>query len=310
MNLIWRNGVKKSFMGIFASIAALFVSIVTASAAEPGGWAIWHPTPVSKMMESIEWFDAYTFWFIGPITLFVLGLLVIVYIRFNEKRNTVPSTVTHNALIEIVWTALPIVILIMIAIPSFDLLNRQLAPKAEPDMTIKATGYQWYWGYEYQDGSEISFESVLIGREKFSNPSAAIEEREEYGKTDEAMYPYLLAVDNELVVPVGKTVRVLVTAEDVIHAFAMPSMGLKLDGVPGRMNETWFKAEREGIYYGQCSELCGKDHAYMPIAIRVVSDDQFAAWKAAAASDVDAANKALMAAIDDAQASVNVAVKQ
>jgi cytochrome c oxidase subunit 2 len=310
MNLIWRNGVKKSFIGIFASIAALFVSIGSAGAAEQNGWAIWHQTPVTKMMGDIEWFDAYTFWFIGPITLLVLALLFIVYFRFNEKRNPVPSTVTHNTFIEIAWTVLPIVVLFMIAVPSFDLLNRQLAPKAEPDMTIKATGYQWYWGYEYQDGSEISFDSVLIGREKFTNPAAAKTEREEYGKTDEAKYPYLLAVDNELVVPVGKTVRVLVTAEDVIHAFAMPAMGLKIDGVPGRMNETWFKAEREGIYYGQCSELCGKDHAYMPIAIRVVSDAQFATWKAAAASDVDAANKALMAAVEDGKASLKVAVKQ
>jgi cytochrome c oxidase subunit 2 len=310
MNLIWRNGVKKSFVGIFASIAALFVSIGSVLAAEQDGWAFWHQTPVTKMMGDIEWFDAYTFWFIGPITLLVLALLFIVYFRFNDKSNPDPSTVTHNTLLEVVWTVLPIVVLFMIAVPSFDLLNRQLAPKAEPDMTIKATGYQWYWGYEYQDGSEISFDSVLIGREKFTDPAAAKQEREEYGKTDEAQYPYLLAVDNELVVPVGKTVRVLVTAEDVIHAFAMPSMGLKLDGVPGRMNETWFKAEREGIYYGQCSELCGKDHAYMPIAIRVVSDAQFATWKAAAASDVDAANKALMAAVEDGKTSLNVAVKQ
>jgi cytochrome c oxidase subunit 2 len=310
MNLIWRNGVKKSFIGIFASIAALFVSIGSAGAAEQDGWAIWHQTPVTKMMGDIEWFDAYTFWFIVPITVLVFVLLAIVVIRFNEKTNPVPSTVTHNTFIEIAWTVLPIVVLFMIAVPSFDLLNRQLAPKAEPDMTIKATGYQWYWGYEYQDGSEISFDSVLIGREKFTNPAAAKTEREEYGKTDEAKYPYLLAVDNELVVPVGKTVRVLVTAEDVIHAFAMPAMGLKIDGVPGRMNETWFKAEREGIYYGQCSELCGKDHAYMPIAIRVVSDAQFATWKAAAASDVDAANKALMAAVEDVKASLEVAVKQ
>ena len=310
MNLIWRNGVKKSFMGIFASIAALFVSIGSAIAAEQDGWAIWHQTPVTQMMRDIEWFDAYTIWFIGPISALVLVLLAIIVFRYNEKRNPVPSTFTHNTMLEIVWTVLPIVILFMIAVPSFDLLNRQLAPKAEPDMTVKATGYQWYWGYEYQDGSEISFDSVLIGREKYSNPAAAVKEREEYGKTDEAKYPYLLAVDNELVVPVNKTVRVLVTAEDVLHSFAMPSMGLKIDGVPGRMNETWFKAEREGIYYGQCSELCGKDHAFMPIAIRVVSEAQFATWKATAANDVEAANKALMAAVEDSKASLNVAVKQ
>ncbi|MCP4070212.1 MAG: cytochrome c oxidase subunit II, partial [Hyphomicrobiales bacterium] len=204
----------------------------------------------------------------------------------------------------------PIIILVMIAIPSFDLLNRQIDPKAEPDMTIKATGSQWYWGYEYQDEDDLSFDSVLIGREKYSDPDTAKEEREEYGKSDEDKYPYLLAVDNELVVPVGKTVRVLVTAADVIHAFAVPALGIKIDGVPGRMNETWFKADREGLFYGQCSELCGRDHGFMPIAVRVVSEEQFTAWKAAAIEDIDAANKALMASVNGADASIRIAAKQ
>ena len=155
-------------------------------------------------------------------------------------------------------------------------------------MTVKATGYQWYWGYEYQDGDELSFDSIML-----RDGEAA-----DYGKQDLAQYPRLLAVDNELVVPVGKMVRVLVTAADVIHSFAMPSFGVKVDGVPGRTNETWFKAEREGLFYGQCSELCGRDHAFMPIAIRVVSDAQFEAWKAAAADDLESANAALMASID------------
>jgi cytochrome c oxidase subunit 2 len=310
MNLIWRNDVRKSFAGMIAFASTLLAFTAAALSAELKNWAIWHQPAASDMMERIEWFDAYTFWFIGPITVFVMILLVTVMIRFRAKANPVPTTTTHNSLVEVVWTVVPVIILVMIAIPSFDLLNRQLDPKTEPDMTIKAVGYQWYWGYEYQDGSEITFDSVLIGREKYSNPAAAKQERDEYGKSDEDKYPYLMAVDNELVVPVSKTVRVLVTAADVLHAFTVPALGFKMDAVPGRMNETWFKADREGLFYGQCSELCGKDHAYMPVAIRVVSDEQFAAWKAAAASDVESANKALMAAVEGAGASLKVAAKR
>lgn len=310
MNLIWRDDVKKSFAGIFAFAATSFALTAFASATELKEWAMWHQPAASEMMERIEWFDAYTFWFIIPITIFVTALMALTMYRFRAKANPVPTTTTHNTLVEVVWTVVPIIILIMIAIPSFDLLNRQIDPKAEPDMTIKAVGYQWYWGYEYQDGSEISYDSVLIGREKYSDPAAAKQELEEYGKTDEDMYPYLLTVDNELVVPVGKTVRVLVTAADVIHAFTVPALGFKMDAVPGRMNETWFKADREGLFLGQCSELCGKDHAYMPIAIRVVSEDQFTTWKAAAADDIEAANKALMASVGGADASLKIAAKQ
>jgi cytochrome c oxidase subunit 2 len=310
MNLIWRNEVKKSFAGSAVFFATIFNYSALAFGAELRDWAIWHQPAASEMMERIEWFDAYIFWFIVPITLFVMALLFLVMIRFNAKANPVPSTTTHNLYVELVWTIVPIVILMMIAVPSFNLLARQINPPTEPDMTIKAVGYQWYWGYEYQDGTEISFESVLIGREKYSNPDAAKKERDEYGKSDEDMYPYLMAVDNELVVPVGKTVRVLVTAADVIHAFTVPSLGFKIDAVPGRMNEIWFKANREGLFYGQCSELCGRDHAFMPIAIRVVSEEQFATWKSVAAGDVESANKALMAAVEGVNASLKVAAKQ
>lgn len=310
MKLIGRNGVKKSFVGTFALVATLFAFTASAFSAELKEWAVWFQPPASDMMERIEWFGAYTFWFIGPISLFVTLLLAWVMIRYRAKNNPNPTKTSHNTLIEVVWTVVPIIVLVMIAIPSFDLLNRQIDPKGEPDMTVKAVGYQWYWGYEYQDDSEISFDSVLIGREKYTDPAAAIEEREEYGKSDEDKYPYLLAVDNEFVVPVGKMVRVLVTASDVIHSFAVPAFGFKMDAVPGRLNETWFKAEREGLFYGQCSELCGKDHAYMPIAIRVVSDEQFTAWKAAAVDDIESANKALMAAVGDADASLKMAAKQ
>ncbi len=271
-----------------AAMGALMTSVATGFAAQPTPWQMWHQPAGSEMMARIEWFDLYTFWFIVPITIFVMILLGIVMTKYSAKNNPTPSRTSHNTLIEVIWTVAPIVILVAIAIPSFDLLDRQLAPEQEPDMTVKATGYQWYWGYEYQDGEEVSFDSVMLREGDFADA----------GKTDKSIYPRLLAVDNELVVPVGKMVRVLVTAADVIHNFAMPAFGLKMDGIPGRLNETWFKAEREGLYYGQCSELCGRDHAFMPIAIRVVSQEQFDAWKAAAAGDLESANKALIASVE------------
>lgn len=238
------------------------------------------------MMARVEWFDLYTLYFIIPISVLVMALLLIVMIRFRKGANPVASKTSHNSVVEAAWTIVPIIILVLIAVPSFDLLKRQLAPTEEPGLTVKATGYQWYWGYEYQDESELSFDSIML-REG---------EAAEYGKEDKAVYPRLLAVDNELVVPVGTMVRVLVTAADVIHSFTVPAFGFKMDAVPGRVNETWFKADREGLYYGQCSELCGRDHAFMPIAVRVVSPQQFDVWKAAAADDLEDANRELMAA--------------
>ncbi len=279
-------------MKLVSLLTAAFGTTLSAAgsayAAQPEPWQMWHQPAATDIMTRISWFDAYTFWFITPITIFVMILLGIVVTRFSAKNNPNPSRTSHNTLIEVVWTVAPIVILIAIAIPSFDLLDRQLAPEEQPEMTVKATGYQWYWGYEYQDGEALSYDSIMMKED----------EREATGKTDKAAYPRLLAVDNELVVPVNKMVRVLVTAADVIHNFAMPSFGLKMDAIPGRMNETWFKAEREGMYYGQCSELCGRDHAFMPIAIRVVSQEQFDAWRAAAAGSLEDANKALMAATE------------
>jgi cytochrome c oxidase subunit 2 len=187
-------------------------------------------------------------------------LLVIVIVRFNARANPIPSRTTHNTLIEIAWTIIPIVILMVIAVPSFKLLFFQLNIPAA-DLTVKATGKQWYWSYNYPDNGQIEFDSLMLKE----------------GERKEGQ-PRLLAVDNEMVVPVNKTVRVITTGADVIHSFAVPSFGIKIDAVPGRINETWFKATREGIYYGQCSELCGKDHAYMPIAVHVVSEQAFAAW--------------------------------
>jgi cytochrome c oxidase subunit 2 len=297
-----------------ALVSLLFAS--SALAAQPVDWQMSFQPAATGIMEEIAWFERYTLWFIVPITLFVLALLVICVVRFRRGANPVPSKTSHNTLIEVVWTVAPVVILLFLAIPSFQLLSAQYDPPEEAALTIKATGYQWYWGYEYQPAAVDAVaegEAAVEGEE----PAAPVEvvfdsimlqegDREAAGKTDLAAYPRLLAVDNEVVVPVNQTVRLLVTAGDVLHSFAMPAFGVKMDAVPGRLNETWFRAEREGLYYGQCSELCGKDHAFMPIAIRVVSQEQFDGWMTAAASDIAGANRELLAAIE-ADASVDVA---
>ncbi len=199
---------------------------------------------------------------ITVICLVVLALLGWCIFRFNEHANPTPSRTTHNTLLEVAWTIVPVLILVVIAIPSFRLLTRQLViPK--PDMVIKATGKQWYWSYDYpkDQAGGFGFDSALLD-EKDMKPGDI----------------RLLSVDNEAVVPVDKVVEVQVTGADVIHSFIVQSLGIRMDAVPGRLNTTWFKAEREGIYYGQCSKLCGKDHAYMPIAVRVVSQPQYEAW--------------------------------
>lgn len=284
----------------YAVLAALGCLLLASSAFadQPVEWQKGLQPAATSVMEEIRWFEQYTLWFIVPITLFVLLLLVIVVVKFRESANPVPSKTSHNTAIEVVWTVGPVIILLFLAVPSFQLLTKQLVPTEEPELTIKATGYQWYWGYEYQVGEEpVSFDSLMLQE---GDRAAA-------GKEDKSVYPRLLAVDNEIVVPVGKHVRLLVTAGDVIHAFAMPAFGVKIDAVPGRLNETWFKADREGLFYGQCSELCGKDHAYMPIAIRVVSQEKFDTWLAAAATNVGEANKALMASVEGAEKSVAVA---
>lgn len=261
-----------------------------AFAAQPTPWQMDLQPAVTPIMEQIRWFEDYTLWFIVPITIFVMILLAYVMYRFSEKRNPVPSRTSHNTAIEIVWTVGPVLILLGLLFPSLQLLNAQFNPPEEPTLTVKATGYQWYWGYEYQLGEDqaVTFDAVLLKDE----------DRAAQGKEDLAAYPRLLAVDNEMVVPAGTTVRLLVTASDVLHAFAMPAFGVKMDAVVGRLNETWFKAEKEGLYYGQCSELCGKDHAYMPIAVRVVSPDKYNSWIETAKTDLPGANKALMAAIE------------
>jgi cytochrome c oxidase subunit 2 len=227
---------------------------------QPSPWQIGLQQSASPVMDNIIWFHDFLLYIITGIAGFVLVLLVVVMVRFNARTNPIPSRTTHNTLIEIAWTLIPIVILMFIAVPSFKLLFFQLnVPSA--DLTVKATGKQWYWSYSYPDNGQFEFDSLMLKED----------ERKE-GQ------PRLLAVDNEMVVPVNKTVRVITTGSDVIHSFAVPSFGIKIDAVPGRINETWFTATREGVYYGQCSELCGKDHAFMPIAVRAVSEQAFSAW--------------------------------
>jgi len=222
---------------------------------QPAPWEFRLQESASPVMDSIASFHDYLSVLITLITLFVLGLLAFVVVKFNAKANPVPSKTTHNTLIEVAWTLIPVLILVSIAVPSFRLLFEELdIPKA--DLTVKATGKQWYWSYAYPDNGKFEFDSLLVQDKQ----------------------PRLLGVDNELVVPVNKVVRVQVTGADVIHSFAVPAFGIKIDAIPGRLNETWFKATRTGMFYGQCSELCGRDHAFMPIAVHVVSDQEFAAW--------------------------------
>ena len=254
-------------MGLFKSIAFRSAAILAglagfsapALANKPEPWQLGFQEAATQNMSMITDFNNFLLILMTAITVFVLGLMVFVMLRFNSKANPNPSSTTHNTLVEVVWTVVPIIILVVIAIPSFRLLYFQ-RDIPEADMTVKAVGYQWYWGYEYPDHGDFAFDSLMLSDEERGDQ------------------PRLLATDTAMVVPVDTTVRVVVTAADVLHAFAMPAFGLKIDAVPGRLNETWFKAEKTGTFYGQCSELCGIRHAFMPIRIEVVSKEEFAAW--------------------------------
>jgi cytochrome c oxidase subunit 2 len=238
-----------------AGTAFLACGTAFAELGQPAPWEYKLQGSVTEVMDYITWFHNWLFVLITIITLFVLALLVIVVIKFNARANPVPSRTTHNTLIEVAWTLIPVLILVTVAIPSFRLLFLELdIPKA--DLTIKATGKQWYWSYAYPDNGKFEFDSLMAADKQ----------------------PRLLGVDNEMVVPVNKVIRVQTIGADVIHSFAVPAFGIKIDAIPGRLNETWFKATKTGMFYGQCSELCGKDHAFMPIAVKVVSDQDFAAW--------------------------------
>ncbi|EDZ59736.1 cytochrome c oxidase, subunit II [Candidatus Pelagibacter sp. HTCC7211] len=244
-------------------ILFIILSYFVASSAianQPKDWQLgFQEAASSSMREIVNFHDKLLLPIIIAISVFVLFLMVYACIRFRASRNPNPSTTTHNVAVEVLWTLIPCLILIVMAVPSFKILYKQdTIPKA--DVTVKAIGYQWYWGYEYPD-ENIIFDSYMIETKDL--------------KKDQ---PRLLAVDNEVVVPVNKVVKVLITANDVLHAWALPSFGVKRDAVPGRINETWFKAEKVGTYYGQCSELCGIKHAFMPITVRVVSDEEYQEW--------------------------------
>ena len=219
--------------------------------------------PVTELARDIQWLDNVLLVIITLISIFVSALLVWVFIRYNRKANPIPSSTTHNTPIEILWTIVPVFILIGIGIISLPILLKQLRIP-ESDVVIKATGAQWYWSYDYPQ-HDFSFDSVMLEKE----------ELEKFGYSQDE---YLLATDNPVVVPVNKNITVQVTASDVIHAWKIMSFGVHQDGVPGRLAELWFKPEKEGIYFGQCSELCGLNHSYMPIVVKVVSQEEYEAW--------------------------------
>ena len=244
---------------ILLIISSFFITLEV-FANQPKEWQLGFQNPASDSMRDIVSFhNNLLLPIIIAISVFVLFLMLYACVRFRASANPIPSKRTHNVTVEILWTLIPCLILIVMAVPSFKILYKQdTIPKA--DLTIKAVGYQWYWGYEYPD-ENIIFDSYMIEEKDL--------------KADQ---PRLLAVDNEVVVPVNKVVKVLITANDVLHAWALPAFGVKRDAVPGRINETWFKAEKEGTYYGQCSELCGIKHAFMPITVKVVSEEDYQEW--------------------------------
>lgn len=293
--LIYRTLVALPLLGVLSGAAFAQEAVAGRPVPNQTGFQ----ASVTPLMDEIEsFYNNLLLWVIAAIVLLVLVLLAVIVVRFNDRVHPVPSKTTHNTALEVAWTVVPILILVIIAIPSFGILTDQ---ETIPDgarkylggaiynfgavdvpaasLTIKATGNQWFWSYEYPD------------LKKHYNSNILAEADRQKLKPDE---PRLLAVDNDLVVPVDTTVRVEVTGADVIHSFSVPSFGVKIDAVPGRLNETWFNVRKTGIYYGQCSQLCGKDHAFMPIAVRVVTKDQYAAWsKALAAGNVDKANATL-----------------
>ena len=241
-------------LAIFADVQNAFAAI-----GAPSDWQINLPDSVTPMLDEMKSFNQLVLIIIVATVLFVMGLLAWVMIRYRESANPVPSRLSHNTALEVLWTIVPVLILVLIAIPSFRLLFHQFAfPK--PDVVVKATGKQWYWSYEYPD-AKVAFDSYPVD-DKDLKPGQIRN----------------LSVDNDMVVPVNKVVQVLITGGDVIHQWVVPSFGTRADGIPGRINRTWFLAREPGIYYGECSALCGQGHAYMPIAVRVVSDEDFAKW--------------------------------
>jgi cytochrome c oxidase subunit 2 len=243
------------------SIAAFVLGLLPMAAwAAPRPWEATLQPPASPIMERMTSFHDLLLWIISLIVLFVFVLLAYACWRFNERRNPVPSRRSHHTVLEVVWTAVPVLILVIIAIPSFKLLYFQdVVPETE--MTIKATGRQWYWSYQYPDNGNFAFDAYMIATEDLQPGQLR-----------------LLETDNRIVVPVNTNIKIQTTAADVIHSWAVPQLGVKIDAIPGRLNETWINVQRPGTYYGQCSELCGVNHGYMPITIQAVERAEFDAW--------------------------------
>ena len=297
---------------MIAALAALAATSGLAMAKDgPQPWQMNFQLPATLVMEYIDWFSWYTVVIMSLVVLLVIGLIAWCAWKFNERTNTVPSRITHNTTIEVLWTVLPVLVLVAIAIPSFRLLYGQydpsklyadFDPKTTKFMTVKVTGVQWSWNVDYSNDEDSVTHGVA---EPISLAMFMIADADITG--DQIRN---LSVDSPMVVPVNTFVRVQVTADgDAIHAFAMPAFGIKTDAVPGRLNETYFKAEREGTFYGQCSELCGKDHAFMPFGVIVVSPDRFRTWAQAAASDPTAAYETLAAALESDKNEKQVAAR-
>lgn len=247
-------------MNIFFRILALILVSGNAHASEPLPWQLYFQVPATEIMRDIKDLHDFMMYIIVAIVLVVLFLLTYVCYRFHHTRNPIPAKFSHNVLIEVIWTIIPVIILCIIAVPSFKLLKKE-ETKPKADLTIKVVGYQWYWKYEYPDNGGFSYDSYMIDEKNL--------------KLGEKR---LLDVDNRLVIPEGAVVRFIITAADVIHSFTVPSFGFKVDAVPGRINETYVKVDNRGVYYGQCSELCGVNHGFMPIAVEVVSKEDFENW--------------------------------
>jgi cytochrome c oxidase subunit 2 len=248
------------------SAFALLVLSVWASPAfaAPHNWGITFQDAASPSAERMHEFHTLLLYIITAITLFVLGLLLWVMVRYNKRVNPVPQQFSHNVLIEVIWTVVPVLILLIIVIPSFRLLY-YVDRTEKPEMTLKVTGYQWYWGYEYPDNDGINFQAYIVPDKDIDPSKGQIR---------------LLSTDNAVVLPVDTNIQILVTGSDVIHAWAVPALGIKIDAMPGRLNETWVNITKPGVYHGQCSELCGKDHAFMPIEVHAVPKEEFQAWVA------------------------------
>lgn len=268
---------RMKFQTLIASLMAVLYAVAGSMASAQQGLeglkTIGKPDPdkygfqpaATELMRDIVWLDNFLLYIITAISIFVMVLLLWIIVRYNKRANPTPATFTHNSPLEVTWTIVPVVILVVIGAVSLPVLFKQ-QEIPEADITIKVTGYQWYWGYEYVD-HEFGFESFLLDKEELAENGYAEDE-------------YLLATDTAVVIPTGKTIVMQVTAADVIHSWTIPAFGVKQDGVPGRLAELWFKVDEgmEGVYFGQCSELCGKDHAYMPITVKAVSQEQYDAW--------------------------------